>query len=86
MVKQLEILRDKEDGQITVSYQGINLDNYDYLTVNEFIEEVESADMWSDIDDEVYAKALDEYNLDYNNYSDPDDMWDDFLKAAEADI
>lgn len=85
MTKQLEVLRNKEDGQITVAYNGIDLDNYDYLTVDEFVEEVESADMWSDIDDEVYAKALAEYDLDYSSYEDPDTMWSDFLKAAEND-
>ena len=41
--------------------------------------------MWSDIDDEVYAKALEEYDLDYSSYDDPDTMWSDFLKAAEND-
>ncbi|BFL72141.1 hypothetical protein [Anaerococcus nagyae] len=85
MTKQLEVLRNKEDGQLTVAYNGINLDDYDYLTVKEFVEEVESADMWSDIDYEVYKKALDEYNLDYDSYDDPEAMWSDFLKSAEAD-
>ena len=85
MTKQLEVLRNKEDGQLTVAYNGINLDDYDYLTVKEFVEEVESADMWSDIDYEVYKKALDEYNLDYSSYDDPDAMWSDFLEASKAD-
>ena len=85
MKKQLEVLRNKEDGQLTVAYNGINLDNYDYLTVEEFIEEVENADMWSDIDAEVYEKALAEYDLDYSNYDDPDAMWSDFLDASEVD-
>ena len=85
MTKQLEVLRNKEDQELVVAYQGIDLDSYEYLTVDEFIEAVESADMWSDIDAEVYEKALDEYNLDYSRYDDPDTMWSDFLKAAEAD-
>ena len=85
MTKQLEVLRNKEDQELVVAYQGIDLDSYEYLTVDEFIETVESADMWSDIDDEFYAKALDEYNLDYDSYDDPEAMWSDFLKAAEAD-
>ena len=85
MTKQLEVLRNKEDQELVVAYQGIDLDDYEYLTVDEFIEAVESADMWSDIDAEVYEKALDEYNLDYSRYDDPDTMWSDFLKAAEAD-
>ena len=85
MKKQLEVLRNKEDGQLTVAYNGINLDDYDYLTVEEFIEEVENANMWSDIDAEVYEKALAEYNLDYSRYDDPDAMWNDFLDASEVD-
>lgn len=86
MTKQLEVLKNKEDGQLTVAYNGIDLDNYNYLTVEEFIEEVENADMWSDIDAEVYEEALAEYDLDYSSYDDPDVMWSDFLKEAEADI
>lgn len=86
MTKQLEVLKNKEDGQLTVAYNGIDLDNYNYLTVEEFIEEVENADMWSDIDAEVYEEALAEYDLDYSGYDDPDVMWSDFLKEAEADI
>lgn len=85
MTKQLEVLRSKEDGQLTVAYNGIDIDNYDYLTVDEFIEEVEKADMWSDIDAEVYEKALAEYDLDYSSYDDPDAMWSDFLDASEVD-
>lgn len=84
-MKQLEVLKNKEDGQLIVAYNGIDLDNYDYLTVEEFIEEVESAEMWSDIDPEVYEKALAEYDLDYNSYDDPDAMWSDFLKEVESD-
>ena len=48
MTKQLEVLRSKEDKELVVAYQGIDLDSYEYLTLDEFIEAVESADMWSD--------------------------------------
>lgn len=85
MTKQLEVLRNKEDQELAVAYKGIDLDDYEYLTVNEFVEEVENADMWSDIDAEVYEKALAEYDLDYSNYDDPDAMWSDFLEASEVD-
>ena len=84
-MKQLEVLRNKENQELAVAYKGIDLDNYDYLTVDEFIKEVESADMWSDIDAEVYVNALKEYNLDYSSYDDPDAMWNDFLEASEND-
>lgn len=85
MAKQLEVLRNKDDQELIVAYQGIDLDDYEYLTIAEFVEAVESADMWSDIDDKVYAKALAEYDLDYSSYDDPDAMWSDFLAASEVD-
>lgn len=85
MTKELNILRDREDGTLRLSYAGIDLDDYDYITVDEFIEAVEETDMWSDIEAEVYAEALDEYGLDYSSYDDPDTMWNDFLKAVDND-
>lgn len=85
MTKQLEVLRSREGQELVVAYKGIDLDDYEYLTVAEFVEAVEGADMWSDIDDEVYAKALAEYDLDYSSYDDPDAMWSDFLAASEVD-
>lgn len=85
MTKQLEVLRSKEDGQLAVAYKGIDLDDYEYLTADEFIKEVEEAEMWSDIEAEVYEKALEEYGLDYSSYDDPDTMWSDFLDASKVD-
>lgn len=85
MAKQLEVLRNKDDQELVVAYQGIDLDSYEYLTAAEFVEAVENADMWNDIDDEVYTKALAEYDLDYSSYDDPDAMWSDFLAASEVD-
>lgn len=85
MTRQLEVLRNKGNQELVVAYKGIDLDDYEYLTVEDFVEEVESTDMWSDIDPEVYAKALEEYGLDYSSYDDPDTMWSDFLEASKAD-
>ena len=84
-MKQLEVLRRKEDGQLVVAYQGIDLEEFEYLTVEEFIKVVESTDMWSDIKAEVYEKALEEFGLDYSSYDDPDEMWSDFLEAVKGD-
>lgn len=57
--------------------------NYeDYNNVNEFIEEVEAADYWNEIEAEVYERFLEDYGLDYSSYDDPDTMWEDFLKAV----
>lgn len=53
------------------------------LTVEEFIAEVETSNMWNDIGSEVYEFALEQVGLDYNNYDDPDEMWDDYLEAVE---
>lgn len=83
MKKELNILRNKEDGDIKLPYKGINLNDYECLTVEEFIEEVESAETWDMIDSEVYEKALEDMGLDYNSYNDPDEMWESFLEKAK---
>lgn len=62
----------------------INLNDYREMTTQEFIEEVENQDSWDDTDAEVYRQALDEYSLNYDNYDDPERMWNDFLKAVES--
>ena len=82
MKKELEILRSREDGQLTLAYKGVDLENYEYITTEEFIEEVESAESWDMIDAEIYEKALEEAGLDYSNYDDPDTMWEDFLNKV----
>lgn len=57
--------------------------NYeDYNNVNEFIEEVEAADYWNEIEPKVYERFLEDYGLDYGSYDDPDRMWADFLEAV----
>ena len=62
----------------------INLKDYREMTTEQFIEEVENQDSWDDTDAEVYKEALEAYGLDYSSYDDPDDMWNDFLKAVES--
>lgn len=45
--------------------------NYeDYNNVSEFIEEVEAADYWNEIEAEVYERFLEDYGLDYGSYDD----------------
>ena len=83
MKKELSILKHKEDGDIRVAYAGIDMEEYEYMTVEEFIEAVESSSMWDDLDAEVYEKALSDVGLDYSSYDDPDVMWEDFLKAVK---
>lgn len=61
----------------------INLNDYREMTTQEFIEEVENQDSWDDTDVEVYREALDNYGLNYDNYTDPDQMWNDFKQAVE---
>lgn len=50
---------------------------------NEFIELVEKEDFWSNIEPEEYISHLEEFNLDYYNYDDPDLMWEDYVKKVK---
>ena len=53
-----------------------------YNSVNEFIEAVENADTWDAIPAEDYEEALEKAGLNYHDYDDPDEMWDDFMKSV----
>lgn len=83
MKKELSILRSKEDGTLCLP-QKADLGSYEYITIEDFIETVESSDRWDDIEADVYRKALEEVGLEYDSYDDPDFMWDDFLKVAKC--
>ena len=77
------IYRDPEDGKLQLSYKGIeNTDMYN-ITFEEFIKIVETSDSWDSINSEVYESALKDVGLDYKDYDDPDEMWNDFLKAVK---
>ena len=54
-----------------------------YNNVNEFIEEVENARTWDEIPNEDYREALKKVGLNYNDYDDPDEMWNAFLEKIE---
>lgn len=54
-----------------------------YNSVNEFIEAVENADTWDAIPSEDYEEALEKAGLNYHDYDDPDEMWDDFMAKVE---
>lgn len=82
-MKKLSILKSKEDGSLTLSYKGIDLENYDYVTVEDFIEQVENADTWDEVEPEIYVQALEDVGLDYAAYDDPDILWRDFLKQIK---
>ena len=53
---------------------------------NEFIEKVEAAAMWDDIEPETYREELAKVGLDYDAYDDPDTMWNDYLDAMSANF
>lgn len=55
-----------------------------YNNVKEFIEEVENARTWDEIPNEDYREALKKVGLNYNDYDDPDEMWNAFLEKIEA--
>jgi len=82
MIKQLIIVKRKEDNEFIVPFRGINTADYDSVTPEEFIEAVESASSWNEIREEVYAKTFEEFGLDLYTYEDPDVAWEDFLKAV----
>lgn len=82
MKKELNILKNKEDGDLTLGYAGIDLEDYKYITVEDFIGMVEEAEFWDMIEPEIYEKALEDVGLNYGDYDDPDMMWGDFLKAV----
>lgn len=54
-----------------------------YNNVNEFIETVENARTWDEIPNEDYREALKKVGLNYNDYDDPDEMWNAFLEKIE---
>lgn len=85
-MKTLNILKNKEDGTLTLSYKGIGLEGYEYITVEEFIGIVEEANTWDMIEPEIYSQALKDFDLDYNDYDDPDKMWNDFIVEAKSGI
>ncbi len=59
--------------------------NKDWKEYHEdFIKEVDGAEFWSDIEVDEYVSHLEDLNLDYHKYDDPDMMWADYLKAVEA--
>lgn len=50
---------------------------------NEFIELVEKAEFWSDIEPEDYISHLEDFDLNYYSYDDPDLMWNDYIKKVK---
>lgn len=59
----------------------ITLTNYESL--EEFIEVVDSVHYWESVDADDYREALEKVGLDYDSYDDPEEMWNDFMKAVE---
>ena len=53
-----------------------------YNNINEFIETVENARTWDAIPAEDYEEALEKAGLNYHDYDDPDEIWDDFMKSV----
>ncbi len=47
----------------------------------EFIDYVDSFDNWSDVETYEYEDHLEDVGLNYNNYDDPDMMWESYKKA-----
>lgn len=85
------IVKNLEDGIISLSYVDMDTDYYHHLSLGEFIEEVEDSDYWDFIDEEVYQVAFDgvglslsEYDdMELSDYDNMDEAWEDFLQAAK---
>lgn len=78
------IYKNKEDGSLTLGYREMDMDDFDPLTLGEFIDEVESADRWDFVGPDVYEDVFDRFEFDYNSYDGPEEMWEDFLKLVEG--
>lgn len=77
------IVKSTEDNTIKLSFAGMDREEYKYLTLNEFIEEVENADTWDFIDAEIYEVAFKGVGLEFGEYDDAEEAWDAFLKTSK---
>lgn len=77
------IYKNIEDGTLALSFKGMDAEEWENITHAEFADYVENCTMWDDIEPEIYESALDDVGLDYHSYDDPDEMWEDYLKAME---
>lgn len=75
-----------EDNNLVLSYTGIEDSDYENLTHYELIAFIEKLDFWDDIDIEVYESVLADVGLDYDDYDDPDVMWEDYLARVKLQI
>lgn len=48
---------------------------------NEFMEEAEQQEMWNDTEVEDWKTACKFAGINYDDYDDPDTMWNDLCKA-----
>lgn len=49
--------------------------------IREMIERIENAESWDVIEVKEYSELCESLGLDYKGYDDPDEMFDDVLKA-----
>ena len=78
-----------EDGTITTAY-GRNYDgskpDVSFPSIEEVIQYIEKASSWDAVDEGVYKELCEELGLDYQDYDDPDTLFDDIKKAqAESE-
>lgn len=77
---------EKDPKEWCVSFKGMDYEEWQPLSANDFIREVELKNSWNDVDPEIYEKALGTVGIDFASYDDPDEMWEDFLLAVKRTI
>ena len=82
MNEELYIVRDKETKELLVPYKGIDYNNYDFISLSDFIEEVEKFDRWDIIDSEVWDEVFYDCPIeDCENIEDSFDKLKEYLYA-----
>lgn len=81
----MTLYRDKEDGQLVVGYPKMDRSRYTIPSHREVLEVIDEAPAWDSIDPEIYKAFCDEFNLDYDDFDDPDEMFQALSSAVEKE-
>jgi hypothetical protein len=79
----MAIYKSKEDGQLTTWKEGMRMDDYEILSYNEILDCIDAAPTWDSIDPEVYKGFCDSLDIDYESYSDPDELFQAMSDAVK---
>lgn len=62
--------------------KNIEGDYWNYAKVDEVLEQIDRADTWDIIDDDTYTQLCEELGLNYEDYDDPDKLFNDMAKKS----